>query len=371
MNNWRVVGGIITNDQRPIRKTGQRGQKVTTSFSRAAPDRDQDPDRETFQSGYYSEGGMLDVLSAPFTYEQLNAHLGQVPQSFLHVHNTAISRFFKRYLLMDSLAVFKWTLPDNWDADYFRYIIMGFGRAVIFKTDLFGVIPQYAELYGYNVFYRPNKAIVANPLIKARDLTIGVDCALIKLSPDYGSIADLVDYYGDLMALTYESMSVNILNSRLSYLVGVSSKAEADTFKSIYDEIASGKPAVFYRGKQNNSNALDLKNNAGAWETLLQNVKQSFIADELMTVLQDIRDEFLTHIGIPNMSERKKERINLVDSERNTVETAAKVSLWLEELQAGIDSAIKLFPELSGKLAVSLRFPPDLSIKGGVESVDG
>ena len=311
------------------------------------------------------------MLSAPFTYEQLNAHLGQVPQSFLHVHNTAISRFFKRYLLMDSLAVFKWTLPDNWDADYFRYIIMGFGRAVIFKTDLFGVIPQYAELYGYNVFYRPNKAIVANPLIKARDLTIGVDCALIKLSPDYGSIADLVDYYGDLMALTYESMSVNILNSRLSYLVGVSSKAEADTFKSIYDEIASGKPAVFYRGKQNNSNALDLKNNAGAWETLLQNVKQSFIADELMTVLQDIRDEFLTHIGIPNMSERKKERINLVDSERNTVETAAKVSLWLEELQAGIDSAIKLFPELSGKLAVSLRFPPDLSMKGGVADVNG
>ena len=91
----------------------------------------------------------------------------------------------------------------------------------------------------------------------------------------------------------------------------------------------------------------------------------------VITVLQDIRDEFLTHIGIPNMSERKKERINLVDSERNTVETAAKVSLWLEELQAGIDSAIKLFPELSGKIAVSLTFLPDLSMKGGVADVDG
>ena len=62
------------------------------------------------------------MLIAPFTYEQLNAHMGQIPQSFIHVHNTEIARFFKRYLLMDALAVFEWTLPEHWDADYFRYL---------------------------------------------------------------------------------------------------------------------------------------------------------------------------------------------------------------------------------------------------------
>ena len=308
------------------------------------------------------------MLTLPFSYSDLNAHAGQVPQSFLHVHNTSVSRFFKRYLLMDALAVFDWTLPDNWDADYFRYILMGFGRAIVFKTDLFGVIPQYGELYGYNVFYRPNKAIVANPLIQAREMSIGVDCSLIKLCPDYGSIADLVDYYGDLMALTYESLSVNILNSRLAYIVGVDNKAEAETLQSLYDAVASGKPAVFYRGKTKTGTAAT-KEPQSQWQTLLQNLKQAFIAADLLDALQDIRDEYLTHIGIPNLSERKKERVNTIDSARNAAETAAKVQLWLEELQKGIDDTITLFPELAGSLSVRLRFPD--AEKGADANVNG
>lgn len=305
------------------------------------------------------------MLSVPFDYKQLNETLGQTPQSFVHVHNTSIARFFKRYLLMDALSVFDWTLPDNWDADYFRYVLMGFGYVVVFKTDLFGIIPQFGNLYGYNVFYRPNRARVVNPLIRERDMQIGRECSLIKLTPDYGSVADLVDYYGDLMALTYETLAVNILNSRLAYLIGVESKAEAETFKSLFDQIASGKPAVFYRGKPATTTAL--KAQTGEWQTLLQNVGQNFIAPELLTALQSIRDEFLTHIGIPNLSDRKKERVNLVDSERNTAETAAKSALWLEELQAGIDQTLELFPELDGKLSVKLRFPADFSNEGGVQ----
>ena len=293
------------------------------------------------------------MLELPFSYEQLNSHCGKVPQSFLHVHDTAVSRFFKRYLLQDALSVFDWQTPDNWDADYFRYVLMGFGHCVIFKTDLFGVIPQHASLYGYNVFYRPNKAIVANPLIEAREMKIGVDCALIKLMPDWGSIADLVDYYGDLMALTYESMAVNILNTRHAYLIGVDNKAEADTFKSIYDKIASGSPAVVFKGKPQTGQNLKDRNQ---WDTILQNLKQVYIAQDLLETLQGIRDEYLTHIGIPNLSERKKERVNTIDSQRNTCETAAKSKLWLQELQQGINDARKMFPELEGHFAVTLRF---------------
>lgn len=295
------------------------------------------------------------MLELPFSYEQLNSHCGQVPQAFLHVHNTTISRFFKRYLLQDALSVFDWQVPDNWDKDYFRYVLMGFGHCVVFKTDLFGVIPQHASLYGYNVFYRPNKAMVANPLIQAKELRLGVDCTLIKLMPDWGSIADLVDYYGDLMALAYESMAVNILNTRLAYLIGVESKAEADTMKSIYDEVASGTPAVVYKGKQPSTKTA-IRDNGRQWDTLLQNLKQVYIAQDLLDTLQGIRDEYLTHIGIPNLSERKKERVNTIDSQRNNIETKAKSQLWLEELQEGINETRAMFPELEGRLAVTLRY---------------
>ena len=303
--------------------------------------------------------------TVPFSYETLNAVSSSIPQSFIHIHNTGVSRFFKRYLLQDALSIFKWTLPENWDADYFRYILLGYGHCVVFKTDLYGIIPQYGQLSGYNVFYRPTRAIVANPLIKSRELTINVDCTLIKLCPDYGSLIDLVDYYGDLMALTYESLSVNILNSRLAYLIGVSNKSEAETFKAVYDEIASGKPAVFWRGKdiaKESKNAIG--KTADEWQTLIQNIKNTYVANDLLESLNAIRDEYLTHIGIPNLSERKKERVNIVDSERNNCETAAKISLWLDELRDSIDRTTEMFPELSGKLSVSLRFPID---KGGAE----
>lgn len=290
----------------------------------------------------------------PFTYDYLNAVDSQIPNSFLHIHNTGVSRFFKRLLMLDCISVFDWTLPEHWDADYFRYVVMGFGWAVIFKTNLFGVIPQWGTLSGMNVFYRPIRAIVTNPLLNSRELTINKNCVILKLSPDYKGVSDIVDYYGDLLALCYESLAVNILNSRLAYVVGVNGKAEAETFKALYDEIASGKPAVVRR--ETKSAGQLGKSFSDQWETFLQNVGQNFIAPEMLDSLNQIRDEFLTVIGIPNLSERKKERVNQIDSERNTFETKTKIDLWLEELQKGIDQSIQMFPELEGTFSVKKRF---------------
>ena len=291
----------------------------------------------------------------PFTYDYLNAVDSQTPNSFLHIHNTGVSRFFKRLLMLDAISIFKWTLPEHWDADYFRFVTMGFGWSCIFKTDVFGVIPQFATLSGLNVFYRPTRAIVTNPFINgARDLTINKNCVILKLSPDYKGVADIVDYYGDLLALTYESLSVNVLNSRLAYVIGVNSKAEAETFKALYDEIASGKPAVVRRESKNAQNLG--KTFSDQWETLQQNLGQNFIAPEMLDALNQIRDEFLTIIGIPNLSERKKERVNTIDSERNSFETKTKIDLWLEELKDGVERAVKMFPELKGQFAVEKRY---------------
>lgn len=293
----------------------------------------------------------------PFSYNYLNQVNSQTPQAFIRIHNTGASRFFKKYLMQDALSVLKWTLPENWDADYFRYVIMGFGFCAIFKTDLFGVIPQHCTLSGYNVFYRPTKALIANPLIGSEELQINQNCVILKLMPDYQGIADLVDYYGDLMALTYESLAINILNSRLAYLIGADGKADADTFKLLFDEILSGKPAVVYRKKQTPS-TLVKGAQAEEWQTLVQNLQQNFIAPDLLEALNSIRDEFLTMVGIPNLSERKKERVNLMDSQRNTFETQAKIDLWIDELQDGIDKAKNMFPELS-MLAVEKRYKPE------------
>ena len=279
-------------------------------------------------------------MTAPFSYEFINETCSQVQPSMVQIRNTGLARFFKRYLMQEAISVYDWKLPETWDADYFRYVLMGWGYLCVFNTDLFGVIPQQCTLSGYNVFYRPTRAIVTNPLITTRDLTIGTDCEIIKLMPDYGSIADLVDNYGNLMALAYESAAINILNSRVSFVFQAQDKAEADTYKALYDSIASGDPAVVYR-KGKKTASLDAMGQP--WNTFSQNVGANFIAPDIMETIRQIRDEFMTEIGIPNLSTRKKERVSVDESEKNTFETQCKAMLWLDELKSCVEKVNSMF----------------------------
>lgn len=295
-------------------------------------------------------------MQPPFSYQFLNAVEGTIHPSFLHIHNTSLSRFFKQYLLQDVLSVFKFTLPDWWDADYFRYSLLGYGYVAIFKTDKFGVIPQQCNLTGYNVFYRPTKAMIANPLIGGRELNIGRNCEIIKVMPDYSGIANIVDYYGDLMALTWEGITTNILNSKLAYIGFAGNKADAETFKKLYDRIASGEPAVIARKKSATITDDD------KFQLFTQNLQQNYIAPQMMESLRNIQSAFRAEIGIPDLNVQKKERLITAEATKTDIYTRAKSMLWLETMREGIERAKARYPEIS-MLDVEFRFP----LEGGEE----
>lgn len=289
-------------------------------------------------------------MNPPFSYKVLNSIAGTIHPSFLHIHNTSLARFFKSYLLQDSLSVFKFTLPEWWDADYFRYCLLGFGFVSIFKTDKFGVIPQHCSLSGFNVFYRPTACVISNPLIGSEPLKIGKNCEIIKMQPDYKGIADLVDYYGDLMALTWEGITTNILNSKLAFVGYASDKAEAETFKKLYDEIASGVPAVVTRKK-----GQSLTENT-TFQLFSQNLAQNYVAPEMLEALRSIQAAFRAEIGIPDLQVQKKERLITAEAYKTDLYAKSKAELWLEEIKHGIDKVIQLFPELDGLLSADFRF---------------
>lgn len=291
-------------------------------------------------------------MQPPFSYQFMNTVEGTIHPSFLRIHNTSLSRFFKQYLLQDVLSVFKFTLPDWWDADYFRYSLLGYGYVAIFKTDKFGVIPQQCNLTGYNVFYRPTKAMIANPLIDGRELDIGRNCEIIKVMPDYSGIANIVNYYGDLMALTWEGITTNILNSKLAYIGFAGNKADAETFKKLYDRIASGEPAVIARKKSATITDDD------KFQLFTQNLQQNYIAPQMMESLRNIQSAFRAEIGIPDLSVQKKERLITAEATKTDIYTRAKSMLWLETMREGIEKAKARYPEID-MLDVEFRFPLD------------
>lgn len=292
-------------------------------------------------------------MQPPIFYNYENALTSPVTPSTIHVSNTALSRFFQRYLMSWAMSIFKWTAPDNWDLDYLRAVLFCRGYVAVVNTDLFGVIPQMCTLQGFNVYYRPVKVIIANPLIKnTLNPVIDEQCVLLRLQADYGGVYDLVTYYANMMALTAETAGVNILNSKLSYVFVAKNKATAESLKKLYDTIARGDPAavidtnLFEKGT--NPNPL--------WQFVSQNVGQNYIADRLLSDLARLENEFKTVIGVPSFNTEKKERLITSEVEDNTKSALYRAADWLDRLQDGCRRVKAMF---GVDVSVDWRFDPE------------
>ena len=274
----------------------------------------------------------------PAMYDTKNLFNSMVSPSTVHCRNTQLQRYFRRYLIQKAISVFKWKLPDTWDADYFLYTLYGYGYCAVINTEEFGVIPQWGALGGYNVFYRPTYVIITNPLIKEmKRPTIGIDCTIIKLQPDYGSITDLVNYYADMLALCSESIGINMINSHVSTVFPAANKSMAESYKKMYDKIASGDPAVVV-----DKNLFD-DTGKPVWTPFQANIKNEYIADSILADMRKIEAQFDTDIGIPNANTDKRERLITDEVNANNVETAIRCEFWLEQIKKSVEKTNAMF----------------------------
>ena len=300
-------------------------------------------------------------MNIPILYQEGNIYSSTRNPSGVVVGNTETSQFFRRYLLQKAMSVFEWKLPETWSEKYFLYTLYLFGTVAIINTDKFGVIPQQCGLYGYNVFYQPSGVIISNPLIKnMRPLVIDKDCTIFTMTEDYSGIADLVNYYGDMMALVSESAAVNIFNSRLAYVLFAGDGATANGMKKMTDRILSGEPYI----------VVDKKFRDGAgnlnMEMFNRDIRNGFIAPELMTLLKDIDNQFATEIGIPNSNTAKRERMIVDEVNSNNVETYSRCDMWFQNWKKQCEKTKKMF---GIEIDVKWRYKQDAE-KEGVKNAD-
>ena len=256
--------------------------------------------------------------------------------------------------MQKAISVFKWQLPDTWDKDYFLYTLYGYGYCAVINTEEFGVIPQWGALGGYNVFYRPTYVIITNPLIKEmKRPTIGIDCTIIKLQPDYGSITDLVNYYADMLALCSESIGINMINSHVSTVFPAANKAMAESYKKMYDKIAAGDPAVVV-----DKNLFD-DTGKPVWTPFQANIKNEYIADNILADMRKIEAQFDQDIGIPTANTEKRERLIVDEVNSNNVETAIRSEFWLEQIKKSVEETNTMFDT---EISVDWRVNPQTDI---------
>lgn len=293
------------------------------------------------------------INGAPYYYNYINAETSQVTPSTVHVKDSGLRRYFTKYLLQKAMSVFEWDLPETWNKDYFLYVLYCWGYVAVINTDKFGVIPQGCGLKGYDVFYAPTHAVIANPLLSGiLEPRIGTQCELLKLQPDFSGILDLVGHYAEQMALASQSVSVNLLNSKLSYVFTAKTKALAESLKKMYDQIASGEPAVVIDSRLKNA-----ADGEETWKAFEQNVGGNYIVTNLLADLRKIEAMFDTEIGIPNANTDKRERLIQDEVNANNIETYSKCAMWLENLQ----DACKRVNDMFGlSIAVRWRKIPEM-----------
>lgn len=298
------------------------------------------------------------INGAPYYYNYINAETSQVTPSTVHVKDSGLCRYFTKYLLQKAMSVFEWDLPETWNKDYFLYVLYCWGYVSVINTDKFGVIPQGCGLKGYDVFYAPTHAVIANPLLSGiLEPRIGTQCELLKLQPDFSGILDLVGHYAEQMALASQSVSVNLLNSKLSYVFTAKTKALAESLKKMYDQIASGEPAVVIDSRLKNA-----ADGEETWKAFEQNVGGNYIVTNLLADLRKIEAMFDTEIGIPNANTDKRERLIQDEVNANNIETYSKCAMWLENLQ----DACKRVNDMFG-LSISVRWREIPMIGGGAD----
>lgn len=277
------------------------------------------------------------MANVPFYYDYINTYDSSTQPANMHVLNTQVGRFYQRYLLKKALAVFKWTLPEWWDENYFLYVLYCRGYAAVFDSGKFGVIPQECGLQGYNVFYRPTTVIIANPLLDIKRLDIGKEAVLMQLQPDYMGILDLCGHYAEKMALASSAINQNFWHTKIATIFFAKSDAEQQTIKKAYDRMSDGDPMVVVH-----KNMRDPDGNLN-YEVFNRDVKQSYIISDLIADLRKIEAEFDTRVGIPNANTDKRERLITDEVNANNVETTILSDMWMDSIQDGIKQVRDMF----------------------------
>lgn len=288
----------------------------------------------------------------PLNYEKLNIAAGMYNPSMVKSYNNKTFAFWERSLFQRAISVLEFNLPKEWQGnvkDFFLYCIFRFGFVSVSENAKFGKFFQPCTLSGYNFYYQPTKAIITNPLY-SDELEIGKDCELIKLTPDYLGIWDVICYYAEKLSVLDNAINMSLINNKFAFILGARNKAAAEALKKVLDKVNNGEPAVIYDMKLLN----DPTDKAEPWQFLeRKDLKDSYLTTEQLADFQTILNNFDAEIGIPTVPYHKKERMVESEAESRIIDSTSRSRIWFETLTSSIAKVNAMY---NLDISVELRY---------------
>ena len=290
----------------------------------------------------------------PINYEKLNNINSLYIPSNVKYLNTQVFNFWQRSLYQRAISVIDIDVPEEWDGsikDFLYYCLFRFGSVAVFDRPETGLAFNPGTLKGYNFYYQPTNYLIANPMLdNSLDLTIGKDCEIIKLTPDYMGIWDIIIYYSEKLSMLDSAINMSITNSKLAWILGARNKSIAQTIKKIFDKVNRGDPLVIYDAKMQD----DPQTKKEPWQFLdRQGLKNSYITTDQLLDFQTILNNFDSEVGIPTIPYQKKERLVTSEADSRIIDSTSRSIVWKNTL----DECFKLVNDHFGlDLKCELRF---------------
>ena len=284
----------------------------------------------------------------PLNYSQINNIEGHLQPSMMKYCNSITYAYWQRSLFQRAISTIDFTgLPEEWEGsvrDFFYWCIFAYGYVGVFKpNDELGLVFQPGNLKGFDFYYQPVEFIVANPKLKGMTGTYKIheDCEIIKLTPDWRGIWDIICYYSMLLSLLDSGITGSITGTKFSYLLGAKNKSAAETIKAIFQRIFSGEPAVVY---DNNLLPNDPNSKDEPFQFIERsNLKSSYLVTDQLMDRSTLLSSFDAEIGIRSLPYNKKERLVTAEAESREQDSTARLMVWKKTLDSSIDLVNKMF----------------------------
>ena len=293
----------------------------------------------------------------PFNYEQINTAAGTYNPSPVKAFNNQTFAFWERALFQRATSVIESDLPEEWEGtikDFFYWCLFRLGFVSVFDSPEFGISFQPCNLKGYDFYYQPTSAIIANPLLKeSLDLKIGEECEILKLTPDFRGVWDIISYYAEKLSTLDNAINMSLINNKFAFILGARNKVAGQALKKMLDKINKGEPAVIYDMKLLND-PTDKTEPFQIWER--KNMKDAYLTTDQLKDFQTILNNFDCEIGIPTIPYEKKERMVTEEATSRQLDAQSRSTIWLECLQSSAKRVKKLYPDI--QLDFKLRYDP-------------
>lgn len=270
----------------------------------------------------------------PLNYDKINLLTGTYTPPDIMAYDNESYRYWERSLFQRALSVIRIdNLPDNWHGDvkdFLFWCLFRIGHVAMFNTNTYGKSFQPCGLNGFDFYYQPTEAIITNPKLKV-NLRIHRDCEILKISPDYMGIWDIISRYARKLSIIDPALDMAFINSKYAIIMGSSTKAGAKFLEKMMDKVNEGKPGIVVDTSVLVSDDPVTKNEA-IKDFSRKDIKSTYLGTDLLKDFMTIMNEFDSEIGIPTLPYEKKERMVSDEANSKTEDATSRSHVWVDTM---------------------------------------